>query len=453
MSKKTKHRKKAPEPIRPNALSQAPSRLDYLAVLPGLLLCAMTVLMLLMDCLIPGMEREQYTDFPSMFRMIHGVILCAGVLLWIFLLRSRGTLWLHPRTLFKKDTLFILFFALFAVWILLSTAVNGLDEKAIHGVSYRNIGVFHLLAFLLIYMFTASQLVRMSLRRCLMWFFLGAADLLALAALADRFICDIPAFAQKKEISTIFFNGNHYGYFLTMAVLVGAGLFVFRAGRKLDLFGLVSGLPNFTVLLLNHSLGCLLAVVGAVVFLLILTIAADRPAAQRLGLLLGCFAGFLLLGLLILAPLRSEFAGLPQDLHQILSGEDASSAGHNRWLLWSQTIDLISQRPLFGYGCEGIADILKDAVDRANPHNELLTYAAFYGIPAALFYVLGLVAIFVCWIRRKIWTDPVSIAAALAAFGYFLSSLFGVPMFYTAPFFFVFLGLSLTPAKDLSILT
>ena len=223
--------------------------------------------------------------------------------------------------------------------------------------------------------------------------------------------------------------------------------------RKLDLFGLVSGLLNFTVLLLNHSLGCLLAVVGAVVFLLILTIAADRPAAQRLGLLLGCFAGFLLLGLLILAPLRSEFAGLPQDLHQILSGEDASSAGHNRWLLWSQTIDLISQRPLFGYGCEGIADILKDAVDRANPHNELLTYAAFYGIPAALFYVLGLVAIFVCWIRRKIWTDPVSIAAALAAFGYFLSSLFGVPMFYTAPFFFVFLGLSLTPAKDLSILT
>lgn len=437
MSSRRKHKKQTP------SFHSDESRLDYLAVLPGLLLCAMTVLMLLMDCLIPGMDQEQYTDFPSMFRMVHAIILCAGILLWVLLLRVHGIRWLHPRTLVNKDDPYILFFILFAAWILLSTAVNGLDDKAIHGVAFRNIGVFHLLSFLLIYMFAASQVRRDSLRRCLMWCFLGTADLLALAALADRFIFDIPAFAQKKELSTIFFNGNHFGYFLTMAVLAGVGLFVFRAGRRLDVFGLLSGILNFAVLLLNHSLGCLLAVFGTAVLLLILALAADRRAAQRLGILLGCLAGALLLGLLLLSPLRSEFTGLISDLQQITGEDDASSAGHNRWMLWSLTIDLIRQQPLFGYGCERISDTLMDLVGRANPHSEPLTYAAFYGIPAALFYLLGLAGIFVCWVRRKVWTDPITIAAALAAFGYFISSLFGVPMFYTAPFFFIFLGISL----------
>lgn len=418
-------------------------RLDYLSILPGSLLCVMCFLMLVMDLALPGMLQEQYVNFPALFRMVHFAAVGAGLLFWCFYLRENGAGLLHPQRLVRPDTLFILFFILFALWILVSTAVNGLDEKALHGVSYRNIGIFHLLAFLLVYLFLSAQIRRESFRRGLLSVFLLSADLLALAALTDRFFLAIPAFAQKKEVSTIFFNGNHYGYFLTMAVLAAAGFFLYQSGGRERILGLVSLLLNFVVLLLNHSLGCLLAVGAVLLLLLAVTLCTNRSAAQRLGLLFAAIALLLLLGLVLVPALRGEFTGLLSDLQQISGGENAGSAGHNRWMLWSLTCDLISSRPVFGYGCEGISDTLMDAVGRANPHCEILTYAAFYGIPAAVFYVLALVFVFIFWIRSRIWTDPASMSAALAAAGYFISSLFGVPMFYTAPFFFIMLGLSL----------
>ncbi|MBQ9014836.1 MAG: O-antigen ligase family protein [Firmicutes bacterium] len=459
MSSKQKHRKhqtqKPPAHAKAGLAAPEESRADYLAVLPGLLLCAMTLLILLMDLALPGMAQEQYTNFPALFRMTHAAIIAAGVLFWvIWLVRRKSSAQglqglrevmapAHAGEAARIELLPVLFFGLFLVWILLSTAVNGLDEKALHGVSYRNLGIFHFLSLILIYLFVSSQVKRASLRQGLLAAFLLVSDLAALAALADHSILAIPAFAQKKELSAIFFNGNHYGYFLTMAVLVGAGLFLCRQGRRMELFGLISMLLNFAVLLLNHSLGCLLAAGISMGCLLVLMLLTNRAAARRLGILLGCFAGLLLLGLLALAPLRSEFADLALSFHQVLSGDDAGSAGHNRWMLWGITCDLISQRPVFGYGCEGISDILMSETGRANPHNEVLTYAAFFGIPGAAFYVLGLVSVFAAWLRCKIWRDPFVLTAALAALGYFLSSLFGVPMFYTAPFFFVFLGLSL----------
>lgn len=459
MSSKQKHRKpqtqKSPAPATAGRSAPEESRTDYLAVLPGLLLCAMTLLILLMDLALPGMAQEQYTNFPALFRMTHAAVIAAGFLFWVIWLARRKSLGPGPLGLrgvmapagaegaSRIGRLPVLFFGLFLVWILLSTAVNGLDEKALHGVSYRNLGIFHFLSLVLIYLFLSSQVKRASLRRGLLTAFLLVSDLVALAALADRCVLAIPAFAQKKELSAVFFNGNHYGYFLTMAVLVGAGLFLCRQGRRMELFGLLSMLLNFAVLLLNHSLGCLLAVGISMGCLLVLMLLTDRAVARRLGILLGCFAALLLPGLLAFAPLRSEFADLALSFHQILSGVDASSAGHNRWMLWGITCDLISQRPLFGYGCEGISDILMSQTGRANPHNEVLTYAAFFGIPGAVFYLLGLVSVFAMWLRCKIWRDPFALTAALAALGYFLSSLFGVPMFYTAPFFFVFLGLSL----------
>ena len=140
-------------------------------------------------------------------------------------------------------------------------------------------------------------------------------------------------------------------------------------------------------------------------------------------------------------------------IHQ---SEYATAAGHNRWLLWTETWKYIIKKPLLGYGCEGLSDVLMDSLGRANPHNEVLAYAAQFGIPAAVFYTLSIIALLTRpFLKHKnaetkngVSMDGSCCAGLLAAFGYFISSLFGVTMFYTLPFFFIFLGLSVPDDDD-----
>lgn len=444
------------------SLSLQERRLDVLASCPAVFMCLMTLIILLMDIFIPGMDQEQYLDYPAFFRIINICIVILGILFWIVTLHREGVAYLNPITYLNHcrtpdkekqgsrnnagivKLVFIASTGLYLLCILISTAINGLDEKAVHGVSFRNIGVFHILAFYLIYLYLTANICGRKAKDFVLLSYIAVSDCIAASALIDRYIYNLPAFAGKKEISAIFFNGNHYGYFLTMAILISAGMFLYYSDRRIQLFGGLSMLLNAFILLLNHSMGCIIAVITVLLLLLIVSLFKNRVLLKRLFLVLAVFIVLGFAGLIFYRGLSQELSTLLGDLQAIIAGSaDAGSAGHNRWMLWSVTAEYISQRPLFGYGCEGISDLLMDATGRANPHNELLSWAAFFGIPAAIFYLFSILSASAFWIKNKVWNDAPASCAALGACGYFISSLFGVPMFYTLPFFFVFLGLSL----------
>ena len=126
---------------------------------------------------------------------------------------------------------------------------------------------------------------------------------------------------------------------------------------------------------------------------------------------------------------------------QIISGDNNIYAGNGRWGIWQYVAEYIADYPVWGYGCEGIADIMKDYTLTTSPHNEPLTYAVFFGIPAAVFYCAAVITAVIKGIRNG-RHDPVNRIAAYAVLGYFLSSIFGLAFFYTTPFEFVFLGLA-----------
>lgn len=121
----------------------------------------------------------------------------------------------------------------------------------------------------------------------------------------------------------------------------------------------------------------------------------------------------------------------------------ADSAGTGRWGLWKNTLKYISERPVIGWGIEGIAERLElDSGGLNNrPHNEFLQYAAFFGIPAAVLYICGLAGVFIHSWKKRFEIGKYSVACLSVAFTYIFSSLFGNTMFYTAPFLFIFLGL------------
>ena len=413
-------------------------RLDYLAAVPGSLMIFMAVMMLLLDISMPGMQEDQYTEFPGMFRVLNGASIFAGCVFIALgiaakrfsrISRIRLTSWIG--------------FGGFLLCIAVSTAVNGLTTEVIHGVSYRNIGIFHMLAFLVVYMAVTSCIRRESLRSKLLQMYLLAADAVAIAALADVRMGAIAVFHEKTDLSAIFFNGNNYGYYLVMAVLIAAGYCVY--GEKKNMYlGAASLLINGIALAINHSMGCMLAVFTAVTIFAIIEIAGKTKCAVKALILLCVMLASSVFFALVSEDIRGELIEFITDIAAIMNGDISSSAGHNRWLLWTQTAEYIYERPITGYGCEGIHEMLFVATGRGDPHSEILTYAAYYGIPAALLYTASVLYTLISCLRRTSAEHGQISAkiAGMAAAGYFISALFGVAMFYTAPFFYIFMGIA-----------
>jgi len=404
---------------------------DYLAIMPGFLMCTMLLMMLVLDISMPGMTEKQFEDFPNMFTFLDYVTIACG-LIYIGVSAMRKDLRFE-----KADTLF----GAFALLILLSTLVNGFNELTIDGVPFRYIGILNMFAFMLVYMGVTRSIKRESFGRYILAAYLAAADLIGIAALYDIFTGGIAAFHDKKEISAIFFNGNHYGYFLLMAILTGLAYYLFGSGRT-AIFGAVSAALNIALLAINHSLGSILALIIVLVCTGLLILIKDRTYLKKFGMLSAAVIVLFIAAMLISPALRKEFTVLAADLASILNNTAEGSAGHRRLQMWTLTKGYISEKPLLGFGCEGIAFRLYEAMGVSDPHCEPLAYAAYYGIPAALLYMAGVIGVIATSISRMNKNGVTQKAACMAAAGYFISSFVGVGMFYTLPFFFILLGLS-----------
>ena len=414
------------------SVAVTPDFADYLALAPGFLMIAMLFLVLILDIAVPGMAEKQYEDFPGIFTAFDYASVAAG-LLYVVISMMRKDI----RTE-KTD----IFFAAFMLLIIASTAVNGFNEYTIDGVPYRYIGILNMAAFFLIYMCVTRSIKRESFGNVVLIGYLAAADIIGLTALYDRYIGTVPAFQEKKELSAIFFNGNHYGYFLLMAVLIALGYFLF-GDRRQAAAGAVSAGLNLALLVINHSLGSMIAVIIVLIGTAILIAVKDRSYWKKTVILLAVMTAAFIAAFVLSPDVRKEFTGFIADLAAIAGGNAKGSAGHNRWKLWALTLQYIAKKPMLGYGCEGISFMLYEAMAISNPHSEVLTYAAYYGIPAAILYATGVVSVLLVSISRIKTNKATQKAACMAAAGYLLSSFTGVGMFYTLPFFFIFLGLSL----------
>ena len=404
---------------------------DCIAAAPALLLCAATLAVLILDVTVQSMSDAQYMIYPLLIKCVSLIsLLCAG----ICLSRRIRDEQLHT----DAGTLC---FSGFLLCIAVSTCINGFSRDALMGVQFRYIGVFDILSFFLAYMLCSSMLFGERMKRTILIVLAAVSDLIAAVFLADLFFPFVNAFRNKNEPAAIFYHGNHYGYFLVIAVVISAGLCL--SGKKHQrLYAFVSFALNMASLICNRSTGCLLAACSVLLAGVAAVFITDRKKRK------GIAAFTAIMALLALIAIKSEpilVEDIMMDLHDatdILSGGGDALHGHGRWGLWQQTVEMIRERPLIGYGCEGISTFLLETNVAANPHNEVMTYAAFFGIPASILYVAGAAFTVIKGLKSH---DNDSMTAACAASAYFISSLFGVAMFYTAPFFFVLLGLAHGP--------
>jgi O-antigen ligase len=198
--------------------------------------------------------------------------------------------------------------------------------------------------------------------------------------------------------------------------------------------GILAAIQIYT-LVLNNTFGCYLAVLFICIFIPILFRLANIKFS-----VLHLLPLFMLIAITLFT--NPEFIGT--NFTQLANDTDnlTDASGSGRWILWKTTFEAILEKPLLGYGPEGMAWVFDaQGLNNDRPHNELLQYAASLGIPGLLCYLSALVLL---W--RKFWkarkqADLVLLTAACTVVAYFISSLVGNTMFYTTPYYFMFLGL------------
>ena len=97
--------------------------------------------------------------------------------------------------------------------------------------------------------------------------------------------------------------------------------------------------------------------------------------------------------------------------------------------------------PVLGFGPENMDKELQATIWNDRIDNEVLQYAIYLGIPAALLYLAALFTLAFSRGASLPRLRPAAFVAAGCVFGYLLSSMLGNSMFYTAPYFWIFLGI------------
>jgi len=249
-----------------------------------------------------------------------------------------------------------------------------------------------------------------------------------------------------------FYNLNHLGYYIGMCAMLGAGLFMTSKKTSSKIWSALFMGYAFWTLVLNNSFGVYLAVGIAVI--IIGLVMFFRVKAKFMTAFFPLIS-FIIVSIAVTFVSSSDslvvknFVALGDDITSITQSDstdpdsDAGHAGSGRWKIWVNTVEMIGEKPVLGFGPDNLYDEYQArdvSLDRA--HNEFLERAVSTGIFSAICYVAAL--IYLIWTRlmRKDHFEASSMLIPLGiTIAYVISAFTGVFLFYTACHFFIFMGM------------
>ena len=372
-----------------------------------------------------------------------------GLLTFVF---SVLHLILCRKRVFSKNGIlknrWFLYLLLLFVWAIVSTLLSDDPLRAFSGGNYTHDGFFSYILYASAFL-CASTIRKEKYRLIILRLFCSVVSVLALIMVIQELSRNSFLDYCFPSFRAVVFNQfNHFGYVLCMGIIAFWGLYLYdkTAGRKMQIAYLVGFCALVYALLINDTFGAYLATVVATPIIFIFYVRSGGIICWKSFVPLVAFVLISVLSILNVLPgsanLSKNLTQFGTDVKNVATGsEQAASAGTGRFTLWKDTIKKISERPLFGYGPQGFYG--KNAITNNDaPHNEYLQMAGFLGIPALLFYLGALFSLaFDHWKKIK-ELDPLVIAVSGVTVVYLFSAFFGNPFFNTAPFFWMFLGLT-----------
>ena len=287
---------------------------------------------------------------------------------------------------------------------------------------------------------------------------------------------------------SIFRNSNHFAYVLCMAVIAAAVLAIIEKNIFEKILYLVAFGTLTYMLILNDTFGGYLGVLVALALLfvygmgkIILMIVSNKDADEDTRrknkknmmnffivylMIAGIFTAFSLTvkdeydKVIASRNFKTFFSdiGIFQNATQETSNtenEESSTdnnksesdavlknVGSGRGIVWVKSLELVKQRPLFGYGLECLLFQFNGqfGVNEGRTHNLLLQLLATVGIPGTIMYFLALGIIFVRLVKNwKTWNDVEKICV-FVGIAYIITAMTGNTTYYTSPYFMMFLG-------------
>lgn len=154
--------------------------------------------------------------------------------------------------------------------------------------------------------------------------------------------------------------------------------------------------------------------------------------------------------------LLNRFLSITNDAKILLTnGENSDYTGAHRGFIWKRVIELITKRPIFGYGIENLGITFDKYyqddmiglwgkiinVDRA--HNEYLHIAVSSGIPSLIAYLSFIMLILKNGLS-KIIHDKYMLLLISSIVGYLVSAFFNISVVSVVYVYWIFLGLMAT---------
>ena len=380
--------------------------------------------------------------------MLPSILLCYVIMLVILIGKSiRSGKKLKDRI---KDNPVYILFAIAMVWMLIAVIADGWTDITLLGDEFRCEGILSYWGYIGVLFFSASLIKNDKVKRFLCDVSLILSLVLFVYAVWHYYYyMPLIDFSINEVFPTsVFIHFNHYGYYLAVNLMLAAMLFAVTRSLKRKIFYFICFGVNSVMLNLNMTFGAWLACAVGFIFALIAFAIKDKRFNLKVFAAFVVFIAVTIVMTLMGHGQLNDLFHFFSDVKEVASDPSgADDAGTDRWALWKATVGYIKERPLFGFGIEGIDKRLDAAAGAERTHNEYLQYAVTFGIPEAIAYTAGCIGVFVRNLRRRKLLSGVTLACLTVAFTYLVSACFGVTLFNTAPYLFIFLGLGYRSIK------
>lgn len=340
----------------------------------------------------------------------------------------------------KRSILYLPFilFTLFAFSIILSTIIRGAGIYDLSGHPRMHENIWSYITYPLAYFFCGMMLVNKKYRNLILYILVMSSMPIAVITIFHVQLVNLPYFANI-DIGAVFFNSNHYGYYLTVVIIIASLMAVYETNKKLRNYSVISAILNMITLIINNTFGAYLAVLIIFILFVIYCIIFEKKNIKKAFLVLGIFILITILMSFKNNTVVSNMLELSKGVKEISENPNASGTiGTGRLGIWRSTLRHLKESLWLGFGIEG----LYHKYDIPTPHNEFLQYTAFFGIPASILYFLSCSTTLLIVLINLKNLDKETKISFFAALGYLASSMVGVAVFYTTPYVYILIGMS-----------
>lgn len=413
------------------------------------------ILLLLIWMSIPLLKEIRITCIP-VFRYEYTYMKIVGAIGFILLLIEICKRLYTKKNIkeYEKQILPITILGIFLIWTFISCLFSPNKTNAFLGTEYRKDGLISYLVYGGFFGCAFLLKSKKSQKILINSFIALAIANIIVVELYNKGI-GTTIFAGREITRTCFYNINHYAYYLLLATTTVNFLFITEKSKLKKIIYMLAYVFLLYYLILNNTLGCYLALAITLMIFLVYSLACKQKRK------VACVSILLLIALSFMVQeakniTEANIRNLKTDISNILMAgnnnaenrekiqQAVNHAGSGRIQIWKYGIKFFMERPILGYGPENLEIKYKElGIDQDRPHNLMIQMATTSGIVGAIIYFTAIGIILITAIKYIKMENEIHIISLGCVIAYLISAMFGNSMYYTSPYFFIFLGLLL----------